>query len=69
MGLFELAVIICCIIGVIMLVIFRSECRLPVSTPEQSRRGIAVAKTSVGFIIAVLVQAAYTLLIIYQTKT
>jgi len=69
MGLFELAVIICCIIGVIMLVIFRSECRLPVSTPEQSRRGIAVAKTSVGIILAVLVQAAYTLLIIYQTKT
>ena len=69
MGFFELAIYICCIIGIIMLVIFRSECRLPVSTPEQSRRGIAVAKTSVGIILAILVEAAYTLLIIYQTKT
>ncbi|MBO4493239.1 MAG: hypothetical protein J5724_02515 [Ruminococcus sp.] len=68
MGLFGLSMILCCIIGIVMLVIFRSECKLPVSTPAQSRRGIAVAKTSVGIIAAVAVQTIYTILIIYQTK-
>ncbi|MBO7474565.1 MAG: CPBP family intramembrane metalloprotease [Ruminococcus sp.] len=68
MGLFGLSMILCWLIGIVMLVIFRSECKLPVSTPAQSRRGIAVAKTSVGIIAAVTVQALYTILIIYQTK-
>ncbi len=68
MGVSGLLLILCYILGIIMLVVFRMKCKLPVSTPAQSRRGVAVAKTSVGIILAVAVHVLYTLLIIYQTK-
>ncbi|MBO4523523.1 CPBP family intramembrane glutamic endopeptidase [Ruminococcus sp.] len=68
MGISGMLLILCYIIGIIMLVIFRKNCKLPVSTPAQTRRGIAIAKTSVGVILAIVVHVAYTLLIIYQTK-
>ncbi|MBR5682079.1 MAG: CPBP family intramembrane metalloprotease [Ruminococcus sp.] len=69
MGISGMLLILCYITGIIMLVIFRKNCKLPVSTPAQSRRGIAIAKTSVGVILAVVVHIAYTVLVIYQTKT
>ena len=68
MGISGMLLILCYIIGLIILVIFRKNCKLPVSTPAQSRRGIAIAMTSVGVILAVVVHVAYTILVIYQTK-
>lgn len=69
MGMSAMLLVVCYILGIIMLVIFRKNCKLPVSTPAQSRRGIAIAKTSAGVILAVAVHIAYAGLIIYQTKT
>lgn len=69
MGIFGMALLLSWFIGLIMLIIFRMDCKLPVSTPAQSRRGVAIAKTSVGVILAVAVHVVYTALIIYQTKT
>ena len=68
MGISGMLLILCYIIGIIMLVIFLKNCKLRVSTLAQTRRGIAIAKTSVGVILAIVVHVAYTLLIIYQTK-
>ena len=47
------------IIGLFLLYIFRKKDRIPATTPAQSRRGIAVAKTSVLFVTAVVVLFAY----------
>ncbi len=69
MGAFGLFLLVCWFVGLIMLIIFRMNCRLPVSTPAQSRRGIAIAKTSIGVILAVAVHIAYMTVIIYNTRT
>ena len=68
MGFIGLSLILCYITGLIMLVLFRKSCRLPVSTPAQSRRGIAIAKSSAGILIALFVHAAYAILLIYENK-
>ncbi|MCR4795857.1 MULTISPECIES: CPBP family intramembrane glutamic endopeptidase [Ruminococcus] len=56
------------IVGLVMLILFRKECKLPVSTPAQTRRGFAIAKTSVGCIIAFAVHLGYLALLIISTK-
>ena len=43
------------ILGFILLIEFRLANKLPSTTPEQSRRGIAIAKTSVPFVFAVVI--------------
>lgn len=50
------------IVGLFLLISFRTKDKLPASTPKQSRRGIAIAKTSVSVILAVVVQVAFMLL-------
>ena len=67
-GVISLGIMILGIIGLVMLLMFRKECKLPVSTPAQSRRGIAIAKTSVGIILAFSVQLIYLVLLILTTK-
>ena len=57
------------VIGLFMLISFRKGCPLPVSTPAQSRRGVAIAKTSVGIILALVFQLLYMLLLILTTKS
>jgi hypothetical protein len=57
------------VIGLFMLVSFRKGCPLPVSTPAQSRRGVAIAKTSVVLILALVLQLLYMLLLILTTKS
>lgn len=64
----SMLILLCALIGMFMLISFRSSCKLPVSTPAQSRRGIAIAKTSVGIILAVVLQLLYMLLLILITK-
>ena len=68
MGMLSLLIIAFGIIGFVMLLMFRKGCKLPVSTPAQSRRGIAIAKTSVGMIIAFSAQLIYLVLLILTTK-
>ena len=68
MGLISLGLIIMGIIGFVLLLVFRKGCRFPVSTPAQSRRGIAIAKTSIGIILAFSVQLIYLVLLILTTK-
>ena len=64
---FTLLIFAAAIVGLVMLLLFRKECRLPVPTPTQTRRGLAIAKTSVGCIIAFCVYIAYmTLLILIE---
>lgn len=45
--------------GLLMLLIFRSKDKLPATTPAQSRRGFALAKSTFGVIAAFLLQLAY----------
>ena len=68
MGLISLGIIVCAIAGLAMLLMFRKESKFPVSTPAQSRRGIAIAKTSVALIAAVAIQVIYLVLLIMMTK-
>ena len=68
MGLISLGIIALGIIGFVLLLVFRKGCKLPVSTPAQSRRGIAIAKTSVGMILAFTLQLIYLILLILMTK-
>ncbi|SEH56162.1 hypothetical protein SAMN02910265_01457 [Ruminococcus flavefaciens] len=55
------------IAGLALLILLRKECKFPVSTPAQTRRGIAIAKTSVGFVIAFLLNVAYLVFLIAIT--
>lgn len=55
--------------GLVLLLFFRKESKLPVSTPAQSRRGVAIAKTSPVLLAAVGVQTIYLVLLILSTKT
>jgi membrane protease YdiL (CAAX protease family) len=55
------------ILGFILLIEFRLANKLPSTTPEQSRRGIAIAKTSVPFVFAVVIYVgivAYNILFV-----
>ncbi|MBR5513214.1 MAG: CPBP family intramembrane metalloprotease [Ruminococcus sp.] len=55
-----LVVVLLAFLGIIMLIIFRSDGnRLPASTPPQHRRGRAVAMSSIPFIMAAGIQVVY----------
>lgn len=54
LGLFAAA-----ILGMIMLLVFHGDNKLPATTPAQSRRGIAIASGSVPFIAAVVIEVIY----------
>ena len=68
LGLYSLALIAGAVIGLILLIIFRVKNKLPMATPAQRLRGISVAKTSVGCIIAVVIHIGYMALNIIATK-
>lgn len=61
----ECAILVIAIAGFFMFCIFRGNNKIPSATPAQSRRGIAIAKSSVIFIIAFLLQLIYTLALIF----
>lgn len=52
------------IFGVVMLLVFRGEDKLPATTPKQNRRGFSIASCSVPFCISFLLQFA---LLLYNT--
>lgn len=60
----NLALEVVAIAGALMLLVFRSKDKLPSTTPAQSRRGLAVARGSVGVIAAFTIQAAYTIYLV-----
>ncbi|MDE5584386.1 MAG: CPBP family intramembrane metalloprotease [Ruminococcus sp.] len=62
----ESAVFAVAVGGIPLLLKFRETNKLPSTTPPQSRRGIAVAKKSVIFVISVVVQVLYTVYLIYS---
>lgn len=54
------------LMGFFLLCVFCENNKIPATTPEQSRRGLAVAKNSVMFMIAVSVQVVYTIALIFM---
>ncbi|MBQ3947568.1 MAG: CPBP family intramembrane metalloprotease [Ruminococcus sp.] len=52
--------------GLLMLLIFRSKDKLPATTPAQSKRGFAIAKTTVGVVAAFTIQTAYMLFLVFS---
>ena len=62
----SMLVLVIALIGFFLLCIFRENNKLPLTTPAQSRRGLAVAKSSVMFMIAVFVQVVYTITLIFM---
>ncbi len=53
-------------IGLMLLILFRSENKLPSATPAQIRRGSPVASASIGVILSVAVQVIYMFNAVYQ---
>lgn len=59
-----LALFAAAILGMIMLLVFHGENKLPATTPEQSRRGIAIASGSVPFVAAFVIEIAYMIYVL-----
>ena len=68
LGVFTAILMVAGVAGMVLLLFFRKDSKLPVSTPAQSRRGVAIAKTSPGLIIAVTVQTIYLVMLILSIK-
>lgn len=54
------------IMGLFMFAIFREKDKIPATTPQQSRRGICIAKKSVMFNTAIIIQVIYTFILIFM---
>ena len=55
-----LVLLILSLLGIILLLVFRSDGnRLPAPTPQQHRRGRAVATSSLPFLTAIVIQVIY----------
>ncbi|MDE5771746.1 MAG: CPBP family intramembrane metalloprotease [Ruminococcus sp.] len=61
----ECIILVMAVSGFFMFCLFRDNDKIPSSTPAQSRRGIAIAKSSVIFIVAALLQLIYTVALIF----
>ena len=57
-GILNILLIAALFAGMVLLVIYRRNDRLPSTTPAQARRGITIAKTSPAFVASVLVMTA-----------
>ncbi|MCM1314683.1 MAG: CPBP family intramembrane metalloprotease [Prevotella sp.] len=62
----SMLVLVIALMGFFLLCVFRENNKIPATTPAQSRRGFALAKSSVMFIIAVSVQVVYTIALIFM---
>lgn len=62
----ECVILVMAILGFFLLCLFRGKDKIPSSTPAQSRRGVAIAKKSVIFVSAVLLQLIYTVALIFM---
>lgn len=62
----ECVILVIAISGFFMLCLLRGKDKIPSSTPAQSRRGIAIAKKSVIFVSAILLQLIYTVALIFM---
>ena len=54
------------VVGLCLLLMFRKRDRLPATTPKQSRRGFAIAKTSVPIVLSFCLEVVYILLLIFM---
>lgn len=57
-------ILVMAVMGFFLLCLFREKDKIPATTPAQSKRGFCVARCSVMFDIAVIVQVVYTFLLI-----
>lgn len=62
----SLALLGCAAAGMILLLFFRRKDKIPATTPHQSRRGFAIAKKSVPFCIAFILETAYLAMLISE---
>ena len=62
----SMLIMVIAIVGFFLLFIFRENNRIPATTPAQSRRGVAVATSSVMFMLSVFIQVIYTVLLIFM---
>lgn len=62
----SMLILVIALMGFFLFCVFRENNKIPATTPAQSRRGVAVAKSSVMFIIAVFVQVLYTIALIFM---
>ena len=62
----SMLILVISLMGFFLLCVFRENNKIPATTPAQSRRGFALAKSSVMFIIAVSVQVVYTIALIFM---
>ncbi|MDE5853961.1 MAG: CPBP family intramembrane metalloprotease [Ruminococcus sp.] len=56
------------ILGMIMLIVFTGENKLPATTPKQSRRGLSVAVGSLSFCASFIIQALYMIYILVSNS-
>lgn len=59
-------ILVMALIGFFLLCIFCENNKIPATTPAQSRRGLTIAKSSVMFMISVVVQILYTIALIFM---
>ena len=55
------------ILGLCLLLMFRKHDKVPATTPEQSRRGFVIARTSVPVVISFCLEAAYMTMLIFAS--
>lgn len=58
LGILKLIYILMALVGLLMLIEFSIKNKLPRTTPQQSRRGFAIAKTSIPTVLAFFIQVA-----------
>lgn len=62
----SLLILVLALMGFFLLCVFRERDKIPATTPAQTRRGLTVAKSSVMFMISILVQVIYTIALIFM---
>lgn len=67
-GVLNMIYLLMAVVGLIMFIEFALKNKLPATTPQQSRRGFTIAKTSIPTILVFFLQAGYTILLILMTK-
>lgn len=61
----SLLILVMAVMGFFLFCLFRENNKIPCTTPAQAKRGLCIARCSVMFDIALIIQVAYTVLLIF----